>query len=127
MHGWSHPDETNDAPSRHRHCIEPTANLHRTAATNEFSLRPAGMELIPDDSEQPYETTRGGESKLLGPVAVAAGATPGLIIALFGWLGWIQFTFIADNDFTVFGGLVFAAIGGFMAFSKFSGRVREDL
>jgi hypothetical protein len=85
------------------------------------------LDLLPSDQEQPYETARAKDSKLVGWVAVAVGALPGLAIALLGYLGVLQFSFIADSDFTVFGGLVFAGIGGFMAMSKYSGRVREDL
>ncbi len=85
------------------------------------------MPLLPSDREQPYETTRGSESKLGRLIAVAVGALPGLLVALLGYLGVLQFKFIPDSDFTVFGGLAFAAIGGFMAMSRYSGRVREDL
>jgi hypothetical protein len=85
------------------------------------------MDLLPGKNEQPYETTRAGESKLGGVIAAAAGAAPGLLVAVLGYFGIVEFSFIPDRNFTVFGALVFAAIGAFMAMSKYSGRVREDL
>ena len=43
--------------------------------------------------------------------------------------GWVSLNVLPVNDpeFEVFAGLFFAVIGGFVAASKYSGRVRHDL
>ncbi|MGA9523318.1 MAG: hypothetical protein WBV82_17755 [Myxococcaceae bacterium] len=64
-----------------------------------------------------------------GLVAVGIGAVPGLIMALLGGLGIIDLNPfpVDDRTFNVIAGLGQAGVGGFLAASSFSGRVREDI